>query len=147
MSEKNVEIIEYIDHIGRVESIDAAKGNLRVRLEGEHECGACPAANLCHGAENGAQYIDVAVRNPGAFRVGDRVRMRGTERMHRRAIMLATVLPCIALIAIMTLIYVLTGDQLWSALGGLGSMLIFFLALYLARNRVAHEFEFDVRKI
>lgn len=146
MTRNDTETLEYIDHTGRVERVDASRRSLTVRIDDEHDCGGCPAAKLC-GAASGSKTTEVPVRNPGQFTVGDRVRLRGTERMHRRAIMLATVFPCIALIAIMVAIFVITGNQLWAALGGIASMLVFYLALYLARNKVEHEFGFEVVKL
>lgn len=146
MPQNNPEIIEYIDHTGRIENINGPSRLLRVRLSDDgHDCGGCPAAKLC-GASSGAQFIDVPVKSVVGYEIGDKVRLRGTERMHRRAIMLATVFPCIALIAIMVLIYVLTYSQVWAALGGIAAMLIFYLCLYLARNKVEHEFGFEVQK-
>lgn len=146
MSRNDSDTLEYIDHGGRVESVDMQSRALTVRIDDEHDCGGCPAAKLC-GAASGSKTTVVPVRHPESFAVGDRVRLSGTERMHRRAIMLATVFPCLALIAIMVMIFVITGNQLWAALGGIASMLVFYLALYLARNKIEHEFGFEVEKL
>ena len=59
--------------------------------------------------------------------------------------MIATVIPSIALVAVMVIIYMLTADQTVAALGGIGSMIFFFVMLYLFRNRIAHEFSFTIK--
>lgn len=142
---------DYIDHPAVVEEVDGSRGVIRVRVDDGGDCACCPAARLCgvpsSSAKDGGKGsgpIDVPVCNPSAYHRGDRVTVRGTERMHRRAIMLATVFPSLALVAVMTAIYLLTGNQLAAALGGIGVTIIFFLLLYAGRNRIAHEFTFHV---
>ena len=141
---------EHIDHQGTVTAISAnsAEGTLTatVKLEGNHDCSGCRAAALCGVAGKGSDTISVPLtaHEAGRLHIGDRVTLRGTERMHRRAIMLATVLPCVTLVAVMVALYLLTGSQPVAAIGGLAAMVIFFLVLFLARNRVAHEFSFTL---
>ncbi|MDE7159413.1 MAG: SoxR reducing system RseC family protein [Muribaculaceae bacterium] len=141
---------EYIDHEGTVIAIErnpvAGSLTATVRLEGTKECGGCPAARLCGVAEGESDTLQVVVpkREATRLRVGDHVTVRGTERMHHRAIMLATVLPCLALVAVMVGVYLLTRSQAFAALAGLGAMVVFFTILFMARNRVAHEFSFTV---
>lgn len=142
---------EYIDHIrhsGVVEAVDNARRTVLVKLDEEGECGACPAARLCSASrDDGARSIEIPTQRPERFRRGMEVEVIGTEQMHRKAIMLATVLPCIALVAVMVAIYALTGSQPASALGGLGATMFFFTLLYLCRNRIAHEFNFTIEPL
>lgn len=141
---RSEDIVDHIDERGVVTGIDRSRGELKVRIEPNMDCGSCPASKLCGAASGKGTEVTVAVGNVSGYRTGDRVVVRGTERMHRKAIMLATVLPCIALIAVMVAVYLLTGNQLTAALSGMGSMVVFFLALYLCRNRIAHEFVFEL---
>lgn len=139
------EYIDSIEHTATVVKCDGQNRRITVRIDTDGECGACPAARLCAAASKDGRTVSVPMPRRGRQpKPGDRVTVRGTERMHRRAIMLATVLPCIALVAVMTLVYVLTFSQAAAALSGIGAMTLFFLLLYLCRNRVEHEFEFEV---
>lgn len=144
------EYTDYIEHPAVVVDTDVRRGILKVRVDDSGECGGCPAARLCSlasvgDAEKKSGLLDIRVRDVSAFRKGDKVTVRGTERMHRRAIMLATVFPSVALVAVMTAIFLLTSDQLAAALGGLGATVFFFALLYVCRNRIAHEFSFEVK--
>lgn len=138
------ERIEYIDHEGRVSAIDTEKGTVSVTLLEQADCGECPAHKLCNNFTPEKNLVEVAVSDPGAFKVGEFVKVRGTERLHRQAIMIATVIPSVALMVVMIGIYLLTDSQLAACLGGLGSMILFFLGLYLFRERLAHEFTFEI---
>ena len=135
---------EYIDHEAIIEEIDFSTKTLRVRIDDADECGDCPAASTCWNDGQPSNKISVFTDNPSQYEVGDIVIVRGTERMHRKAIMWATVLPCIGLVAIMVGIYLLTGNQLAAALSGLGFTFLSYLLLYFYRNKIAHEFNFVI---
>lgn len=137
------EYIEEIDHTGTVVSVNP--GSVKVSIDTDGECGSCPAAKLCKGSEQSTLEIPTNAAN--SFKRGDRVILTGTEQMHRKAIMLATVLPCIALIAVMIIVYLLTFSQIAAALCGLGTTLVFFMILYLCRNKIAHEFNFTIKPL
>lgn len=141
------EEIEYIDHDGRITSIDSEKSSVTVTFLEHADCGECPATKLCNNFTPDKNRVDIPVRDVKDFEVGDFVTVRGTERLHRKAIMLATVIPSVALIAVMIGIYLLTADQLAACLSGLGAMILFFVGLYLFRNKLAHEFNFDIIKL
>lgn len=135
--------VEYIEDDGEITAVDKDKGTVTVRLSNPEECGGCPAAKICSAGKD-LSDVTVQVRDAQNYHKGQRVTMRGSERLHRRAIMLATVLPCIALVAVMVIVYLLTGEQGTAALCGLGTTVLFFLILYMARNRIAHEFVFEI---
>ena len=90
--------------------------------------------------------VEISVENPQAFKEGEFVTVRGSERLHRKAIMLVTVIPTVALIVIMIGIYLLTGSQVAACVSALGAMIVFFLGLYLMRDKLAHEFVFEIVK-
>lgn len=140
MSEQD--LIELIEHDAVVKSIDRKARTVTVEITDHDECDQCPAARLCQASDKTTAIIPVS--NVDSYKPGDNVIVSGTEQMHRKAILLATVIPCICLIAVMVLIYITTGSQLSAALGGLASMLFFFTALYMARHKIAHEFVFTI---
>lgn len=120
---------------------------VKVQLTDASECDACAVAALCGaGGKKGASYIEADVPPHMKIRVGDKVEVAGTERLHRKAIRLATVYPTIAILAVMTGIYLLTTSQLAAALSGLCTMVFFFILLWCFRNKIAHEFTFVVKK-
>lgn len=142
------EYIDHIDHEGIVVGVNRASGKLSVRLTDAGDCAGCPAAKLCGVADKGNDSrIDLSVEHPEMFSLGERVKLRGTEKMHRKAIMVATVVPCIAMLAVMIAIYVMTGSQPAAALGGIGATIFFFALLWIMRDKVRHEFRFTVHKL
>lgn len=138
------EDIDCIDHHGIVTAVDAAAGTVTVIINEEDECDCCPAAKLCTIKDKTADRITVASDRAGDFKKGEEVTLRASERMHRKAILLATVIPCVVLVAVMVGVYLITFNQLAAALCGLGTMIAFFIILY--RNHVAHEFNLEILK-
>lgn len=141
---KNNQFSDYIDHKGIVTSIDKDKNIVKVRIDDLEECGDCPAVTTCE--HNGKVSNEVSISTPLSYKykIDDIVTVRGTERMHQKAILYATVFPCIVLVAVMVGLYLLTGNQLVAALSGVGVTILFFLLLWLCRNKIAHEFIFTL---
>lgn len=140
----NYDTIDHIDHKAIVVSSDPERNLVNVRIDDSGECGTCPAAALCGVNGTSSNTISIYTKKAGKYKKHDIVTVRGTEKMHRKAIMYATVLPSIAMMAVMVAVYVTTLNQLAAALAGIGTMLLFFILLWAARNKVAHEFSFSI---
>ena len=137
--------LDPVTHHGEITEID--NNTVKVRVAVDDSCSSCPASGLCKvGGGDTAQIFTVYVGDPGAYSVGDKVEIEGSEKYHRKAIRLATLYPTLAIIAVMVGIKLLTGSDLVAALGGLGTMVLCFLALYLCRKRLAPEFAFSIRR-
>lgn len=139
--------IDYIEHKARVTALSEKEGTVTVVVDHGNECGGCPAARLCAVNGEKGELLTLPDINPGRFEIGEQVAVRGSESIHRRAIMLCTVIPCIMLIAVMVVAFIITASQLAAALWGMGTMIFFFLLLYLGRNKLAHEFTFTINKL
>lgn len=138
------ETIEHVDHDAIVIAVEPSKDTVKVKIDDSDECGDCPAASLCQGAGQSENTISILTPHASSYKKGDIVTIRGTEQMHRKAIMYATVLPCVALVVVMVAVYLLTFNQLAAALSGLGVTIAFYFMLWLCRNRIAHEFCFTI---
>lgn len=135
---------EYIEHRALVTAVDPEANTVTVRIENPDECGDCPAVKVCEKDGRQSNEVVITTENASHYHKDDYVTVRGTARMHRKAVMYATVYPCIILVATMVGIYLLTMNQLAAALSGIGLMLVFYLILWLCRDRIAHEFVFTI---
>ena len=90
--------------------------------------------------------MTIRAPRPARFSIGEKDIISGREALHRKAIMLATVFPCLILILSMVVIFILTADQTLSVVVGLSLTVLFYIILYLMRNRIAHEFTFTITK-
>ena len=134
----------YIEHEALIIDIDRSHRIIKVRVDNQNECGDCPASKVCGSSGEPSNEIEIPVKDVSNYKLDDIVTIRGTEQMHRKAIMYATVFPCILLVAVMVGIYLLTFNQIAAALSGLGVMIFFYIVLWAMKNRIAHEFNFQV---
>lgn len=135
---------DYVDHTGIVMAVNPGAGTVLVKIDNAGDCGDCPASRLCEATGQTENTVMVTTRRASSFKKGDIVTVRGTEQMHHKAIMYATVLPCVALVAVMVAVYLLTFNQLTAALSGIGVTVLFYVGLWLCRNKIAHEFSFSI---
>ena len=139
---------DVIVHKATVVALSPDNTDAKVRVTDADECAACAAASLC-GVNNGKKgtVINAAVGKGLNPKVGDIVEISGTEQLHRKAIRLATVYPTLAILAVMIGLYLITADQLVAALGGIATMIVFFVCLWLARKKLAREFLFVITEV
>ena len=136
--------IEYIEHSAIVKKVEADQNRLTIRIDDLDECGDCPSSKLCGAKGETSNLVTITTPDASKYKVDDIITVRGTERMHHKAIMYATVFPCIILVATMVGIYLLTMNQLAAALSGIGVMILFYFILWLCRDKIAHEFTFTI---
>lgn len=141
-----ISTFDFIDHNGIIEKTDSFQKSVTVRIERGSDCGSCPAAKLCSPSGKNNNLLNISTPDAYKFTSGEKVIVRGSERMHHRAITLATVIPTLLLVMSMTAVYILTGSQPLAAISGLAMILLFFIVLYLLRDRLAHEFKFLIIK-
>ncbi len=138
---------EIVEHPATVTALPS-EGRARVVMSGSEQCDSCAAAKFCKPAGGGDRTeMEVGIMAGLDLKVGDHVIVRGTEAIHRRAIMLATVIPCLSLIVTMTVVFLLTRSSGLAALFGFGAMLLFFLLLFVFRGKLAREFQFTAVRV
>ncbi|MBD5356697.1 MAG: SoxR reducing system RseC family protein [Bacteroides sp.] len=135
---------DYIDHTGIVMSVNPNANSVTVKIDDCGDCGDCPAGKICEATGQTENTVTIVTPHACSYKRGDIVTVRGTEQMHRKAIMYATVLPSIALIIVMVIVYLLTFNQLAAALSGIAVTIIFYVVLWACRNKIAHEFSFSI---
>lgn len=135
---------ESIRHKAEIIHTLPAKG-IKVKIIQDGGCSGCAAAKICGAAQgDSSPEIFIPISNTEPFRKGMIVEVEGSEQLHRKAIRLATVYPTIAIIAVMTAVYLITGNQLVAALSALTTMLMFFILLWISRNKLRREFAFKI---
>jgi len=135
-----------IRHEGVVVRSVPSANLVEVKTDDAAKCGSCAMASMCAKINPDSNLLSIHTPDAAFFNAGDKVVVVGTELMHKKAVMLATVIPCIILTVVMAGTYALCHDQGIAALCGLGCMILFFVVLWLMRNRVRHVFSLKIRK-
>ena len=134
-------MVTNIKHLGIVENINGSR--LKVKIVQSSACSACSVKGHCSASETKEKIIDVYNKNNVPCQVGERVMIVGTTSMGMKAVLLAFVLPFIVLLLALIISLKLTGgDEAVSALVSLGTLVPYYLIIYICRNRLSRSFMF-----
>lgn len=139
-------MVTNIKHLGIVENINGSR--LKVKIVQSSACSACSVKGHCSASETKEKIIDVYNKNNVPCQVGERVMIVGTTSMGMKAVLLAFVLPFIVLLLALVISLKLTGgDEAVSALVALGTLIPYYLIIYICRNRFSRSFMFILESI
>lgn len=135
---------DIIQHQGTVESIDG--NHIRVRIVQTSACASCVAHKYCNSSESKEKMIDVYTKEAASYAVGQSVNVNGTTSMGMRAVHWAFGVPFIVLVAALYASIMLTGgNEPLSALWALGSLTVYYLILYMCRDKMTKKFVFTIK--
>ena len=135
-----------IKHLGIVESIDGS--HVRVKILQSSACSSCSAKSHCNVSETKEKIIDIHDKESAdCCSVGQQVMVCGTTSMGMKAVLLAFVLPFLILLFALFLSMELTNDEALSALVSLSTLIPYYLAIYLLRNKISRTFLFTLETI
>lgn len=135
-------MVDNISHSGVVESVE--DGCVHVRIVVTSACAACKVAGYCNAAESKEKVVDVYTAKSAAYVVGQAVTVSASRQVATHALLLAFGLPFVILVAVLVGVLLLTGDELWAALGGLLALVPYYSILWLFRQKVRDRLAFQI---
>ncbi|WP_300728985.1 SoxR reducing system RseC family protein [uncultured Bacteroides sp.] len=138
-------MVNNIKHLGIVESINGSY--VKVRISQSSACSSCSVKGHCSVSETKEKLIDVFNKNEVTCQVGERVMIVGTTSMGMKAVFWAFVLPFLWLMTVLVLILHFTGNEPVAALASLGSLIPYYLVIYLCRHKLTRTFTFTLESI
>ena len=135
---------ELISHKGRVVSADSKK--VSVEIVSESACAACHAAGLCGMSESRKKIVEVPAPAGMEYVPGQEVEVCLAPKTGLKAVLLSYVLPVMfLLILILSLSLIGLGELAAGVISILG-VALYYLILYLFRDRLAEGYEFFIRR-
>lgn len=132
-----------ISHRGKV--LSAQDGVVRVEIVSQSACSACHAAGLCSASE--AKKKEVLVQSYASFAPGEEVNVFLRRSMGMKAVVLAYAIPLFVVLAFTVALFYLGVGELLSGLAGLAALGLWYLVVYLLRDKIAGGYAFTVEKI
>ncbi|HHT34146.1 MAG: SoxR reducing system RseC family protein [Proteiniphilum sp.] len=133
-----------ITHKGIIEKINSDK--ITVRILQQSACSSCHARGACMAADSKEKIVELT-DHTGQFTLHEQVIIEGKESIGYKAVFWAFLLPLIILIVMLVLT---TGywhfSEMEAALSALLALTPYYLLLYLLRNKMAHTFQFSIKK-
>lgn len=131
-----------ISHSGIVESIQ--DGCVKVRIVQTSACAACKVASHCNAAESKVKIVDVFCCDTAKYEAGQEVVVSASKDVANRALLLGFGLPFLLLVSVLMITLRLTSEEGVAALVALGSLLPYYLLLWLLRDRIQQRISFQL---
>ena len=134
---------EQVMHTGKVVSMTPQ--TTTVRIVSHAACSECHASGLCGLSDYTEKAIEVPTSPYAAYQVGDEVQVVLKASMGFKAVWIAYFLPLVVLLAI-TLGLIAAGvPEVLSGLAGIGAVALYYLIVWLRRDRLRNEYVFTIQ--
>lgn len=133
-----------VTHTGFVKEI--GKRGIKVGIVVQSGCASCQIKSACNMAEQSDKELEIDC-NPEEYRIGQQVVVRLKASQGMNALFLGYVLPFLVLLAVMIIVSNLTADEGLIGIAALASMVPYYIALYLYRNKIKKKFTYVVQPL
>ena len=134
---------EQVMHTGKVVSMTPK--TTTVQIVSHSACSECHAAGLCGLSEYTEKAVEVPTSPSATYGVGDEVQVVLKASMGFKAVWIAYFLPLVVLLAI-TLGLIAAGvPEVLSGLAGIGAVALYYLIVWIRRDRLRNEYVFTIQ--
>ena len=138
---------ERIEHEGKVISID--KDYIGVEILNKSACAACHAKGVCGASDESVKVVEVAqdiTTLAADYQIGEKVNVIMSSAMGTQAVWIAYVVPLLVLMASILVFSLCGAGELAMGLGSLGIVALYYLGVFLFRNKISKIFIFSIEK-
>lgn len=133
-----------IRHSGKV--VEITPELTRVEIISESACSACHAKGLCSLGESKVKVVEVPTSAWMDLKVGDTVDVLLKTSMGFKAVWLAYAVPLVVLVAALLGLLAAGASEVLAALGSIALVAIYYLVIWLFRNRLRNEYTFKIQQ-
>lgn len=133
-----------VSHKGTI--VEISEGNIRVEIINKSMCAACHAKGFCSAGDTKDKIIDVAYFNNGEYQLGDEVEVTMKRSMGFKAVWISYVIPLAILLIFLLTLQGLGFAELHAGLAAAAAVCIYYLVVYLFRDKIADKFVFTIAK-
>ena len=133
-----------IRHSGKV--VEITPELTRVEIISESACSACHAKGLCSLGESKVKVVEVPTSAWMNLKVGDTVDVLLKTSMGFKAVWLAYAVPLVVLVAALMGLLASGVGEVFAALGSIALVALYYLVIWLFRNRLRNEYTFKIQQ-
>ena len=133
-----------ISHIGRVKEMTPE--STVVEIISSSACSACHAKGLCGVSEEKVKEIEVPTDPYATWNVGDEVRVMLRQTMGLKAVWISYVVPLLILMILILTLSAVNVKEIYAGLVSIAAVAVYYLVIYLLRNRLAKGFVFYLKE-
>lgn len=130
-------------HKGKVVQLNGV--NVSVMIESQSACAACHAKGMCTLSDKEDKIIDIKVSTDRAanLSVGDEVMVAVSQQRGMQAVLLAYILPAIVVV-VSLLAWLKVVPEPWAIVLALAVLALYYMLLYLFRNKLNSKFVMSI---
>ncbi len=132
-----------ISHIGKI--VDIAPDFITVEIVAESACATCHAAGFCGTADATHKAVSVPA-TVGDWHVGQEVQVLLRRSMGFKAVWLAYAIPLVVLMAVLLGLNAAGFGELASGLAAIAAVGVYYMFLWLFRDRLKNEYSFYIKE-
>ena len=132
-----------IAHRGRIVSITPEVTT--VEIVSEPACAACHAKGLCSLGDSKVKQVELPTRGWDDYSVGQEVNLVLKASMGHKAVWLAYVVPLVVMVAALLGTLAADGGELLAGGLAIGALALYYLGLWLLRNRLKKDYIFNIK--
>ena len=133
-----------ISHSGVIEHIE--EDCIKVRIVQTSACAACKVASHCNAAESKEKVVDVFGCDTAKYSTGQEVTVWASKDVANKALLLGFGVPFLLLVCVLMIALRFTSDEGLAALLALGSLVPYYFALWLFRDRIQRGISFHIEE-
>ena len=117
-----------------------------VEIIAQSACAACHARGLCGVADEKQKIIMVPTDPYGSYREGDKVLVLLKKSMGMKAVWISYVIPLFILMILILSLSSVTEHEVYAGLAAIGGVALYYLVIYLFRDKLANDFVFYIKE-
>lgn len=134
-----------VEHEGRI--IEISEDFISVEIVNKSACAACHAKGVCAASDESIKVIEVPhdIQSlTSNYEVGDEVNVVMKGSLGLKAIWIAYVVPLIVLVLSVVVLSSLKVGEVWTGLGTLAVIAVYYFGVFLCRNKLSKIFTFYI---
>ncbi len=117
-----------------------------VEIVAQSACAACHARGLCGVADEKQKIIMVPTDPYATYKAGDKVLVLLKKSMGMKAVWISYVIPLFILMILILSLSSVTVHEVYAGLAGIGGVALYYLVIYLFRDKLANDFVFYIKE-
>ena len=131
-----------VSHEGIVTNING--DDVEIKILSKSACASCNIKTACNMSEMQEKIITIAAPKDRELSVGQEVNVSIALGQANKAVIFAYVIPSIILISMIFILNSFKIDEGINALISIGSLVPYYLVLFIFRNKIKRDFEYEI---
>ena len=133
-----------ISHTGKI--VEITPDFTTVEIVSSSACSSCHAKGLCGMSEDKIKTIMVPTDPYASYSVGDEVNVLLKKTMGLKAVWISYVIPLAILMILILSLSAVTVHEAYAGLGAVAGVALYYLVIYLFRDKLSKDFVFYIKE-